>query len=115
MVQWIEYKKTFLTEKNAFDILNDPSWIFNEDETNFNLCPKTERVLASKGYRNVYTIKKGNQKETVIVLLIFLASGHTVAPLFFHIREHLDVVNTLPENWFLVKSETGGMISKTFF
>ena len=29
--------------------------------------------------------------------------------------DHLNVVNSLPENWFLVKSETGGMISNTFF
>ena len=32
----------------AFDILNDPSRIFDGDETSFSLCPKTEKVLAPK-------------------------------------------------------------------
>ena len=115
MVQWIKYEKTFLTEKNPFDILKDPSRIFNGDETSFRLCPKPRKVLAPLGYRNVYCILKGNEKETITVLLVFSASGHTVAPISFHMCEHRDVVNSLPENWFSVKSEAGGKISNTFF
>ena len=37
--------KTLLIEQNALNILNDPTRIFNWDETSFSLCSKTEKVL----------------------------------------------------------------------
>lgn len=115
--KWFSDLKTFLEEQNATDILEDPSRIFNGDETSFSMCPKTGKVLAPKGYRNVYSIQKGNEKETVTVLLVFSANGKTVNPMvvFPFKRVPKDVVNSLPETWFLGKSETGWMISDVFF
>ncbi|GBP07377.1 hypothetical protein EVAR_69469_1 [Eumeta japonica] len=75
--KWFEELKNFLSEQNALAVLEDPSRIFNGDETSFCLCPKTGRVLAPKGYRNVYSIQRGNEKETITVLLVFSASGRT--------------------------------------
>lgn len=115
--KWFEELKTYLTEENALHILDDPSRIFNGDETSFCMCPKTGKVLAPKGYRNVYSIQRGNEKETVTVLLVFSADGKTVVPMvvFPYVRPPKEVVNSLPEKWFLGKSETGWMVSETFF
>lgn len=74
--KWFQDLKNFLSEQNALEILNDPSGIFNGDETSFSLCPKTGKVLAPKGYCSVYSIQKGNEKETVTVLLVFSANGN---------------------------------------
>ena len=65
---------------------------------------KTGKVLAPKRYRNVYRIQQGNEKKTTLtVLLVFSASGHTVASMivFPYVYGWMDenVVNTLPENW----------------
>ncbi|GBO99410.1 hypothetical protein EVAR_101402_1, partial [Eumeta japonica] len=79
--KWFEELKGFLREHNASIILDDPSRIYNGDETSFSLCPKTGKVLAPKGYKNVYNIQKGSEKETITVLLVFSASGQTIAPI----------------------------------
>ncbi|XP_065363191.1 uncharacterized protein LOC135956584 [Calliphora vicina] len=112
--KWFNGLKKFLNDQNALDILADPSRIFNGDETSFSMCPKTGKVLAPKGYRNVYSIQKGNEKETITVLLVFSANGKTVVPMvvFPYIRPPKDIINSLPENWFLGKSESGWMVSE---
>lgn len=46
---WFEQIKFYLIDKNFSDILDDPKRIFNGDETNFMICPKTRKVLAPKG------------------------------------------------------------------
>ncbi|KAL5235854.1 hypothetical protein ACI65C_003264 [Semiaphis heraclei] len=47
------------------DILNDPTRLFNGDETGFALCPKTKNVLSPKGYKDVYELAIGNPKENL--------------------------------------------------
>ena len=51
--------------------MNDPSRIFNEDETGFQMCPSAGRVLAEKGARNVCSIDEGSPKENIIVKFSF--------------------------------------------
>lgn len=46
---WFEQIKKYLTEKDYFKIVEDPSRVFNGDETNFLMCPKSGKVLAPKG------------------------------------------------------------------
>ncbi|KAI8127236.1 Tigger transposable element-derived protein 1 [Lucilia cuprina] len=111
--KWFNELKTFLTEQNALDVLDDPSRIFNGDETSFSLCPKPEKSWPQKDTE----MCTGNEKETITVLLVFSANGQTVVPMvvFPYVRPPKDVVNSLPKNWFLGKSETGWMISEAFF
>jgi predicted rRNA methylase YqxC with S4 and FtsJ domains len=45
------------------EVLDDPSRIFNGDETGFQICPSTGSVLAQKGAKNVYSIDTGSSKE----------------------------------------------------
>ncbi|XP_044753622.1 chaetoglobosin A biosynthesis cluster protein C-like [Coccinella septempunctata] len=49
---WFTNIENYLKENDLFQILEDPSRIFNADETNFQLCPKTKTVIAPKGSRN---------------------------------------------------------------
>ncbi|KAJ8961313.1 hypothetical protein NQ314_005962, partial [Rhamnusium bicolor] len=100
----------------ASNILNDPERILNEDETNFILCPKTGRVLAPRGFKNIYKMAQAKEKEAITVLL-FSASGKILPPcgVFPYIRPPKDVVNSMPESWFLGKSDTGWMKTDIFY
>jgi len=65
--KWFEGIKQYLKEEGLFDILSDPTRIFNGDETGFSLCPKTKAVLTPKGCKDVY--KVGNSKENYLLCL----------------------------------------------
>ncbi|KAG8183042.1 hypothetical protein JTE90_018088 [Oedothorax gibbosus] len=54
-----------LKEHDNFDILKHPSRVLNGDETSFSMCPKTGKVIAPKGWENVYQLQQGNDKETI--------------------------------------------------
>lgn len=43
---WFNQIETYLKENDLFEVLSDLSRVFNSDETNFLLCPKTGVVLA---------------------------------------------------------------------
>lgn len=97
--------------------MEDPSRIFNGDETSFSLSPKTGNVLAPKGWKNLYTVKAGNEKETITVLFLFSAAGQMLPPLvvFPYVRPPQAVVRSMPDKWVLGRSESGWMRSETFF
>lgn len=115
--KWFSDLHTFLVERNALDILDDPSRILNADETGVSLSPKSGKVLAPKGYKNVYVVKNGNEKENITVLIVMTAAGEICPPLvvYPYIRPPKAVVDSMPPDWILGKSETGWMRSDTFF
>jgi len=43
---WFDNVYSFFSENNMTDILDDPSRIFNTDESGFMLCPQGEKVLS---------------------------------------------------------------------
>lgn len=69
----------FLEKEGLKSILSDPSRVFNLDESSFMLCPKSEKVLAIKGQKNVVEIVKGSEKDNITVLVNVNADG-SVAP-----------------------------------
>ena len=71
--------------------MNDPSQMFNGDET--SLFPKTEKVLPQKNNSAVGFLCKWSDSGPNNFLPYVLPAK--------------DVVNSLPENWFLGKYETG--------
>lgn len=115
--KWFGELLKHLEEKNASDILTMPDRIFNGDETSFYICPKSGKVIAPRGYKNVYKIVKGKEKEAVTVLAFISASGQTLPPcvVFPYVRPPKDVINSMPAGWLLGKSETGWMKSDIFF
>lgn len=115
--QWFKDLELFLNERGLSNIMEDPERILNADETGVSLCPKTGKVLAPKGYKNVYTVKRGNEKDTVTVLIMMTSSGKICPPLvvFPYIRPPKAVVENMPEGWVIGKTETGWMRSDVFY
>ncbi|CAB3254267.1 unnamed protein product [Arctia plantaginis] len=114
---WFRELEEYLDSIHQKDILNDPKRIFNGDESGFALCPKTGKVLGPRGFKNLYQIKPSNEKENLTVLLIFNANGDMCPPcvVFSYIRPPKAVVNTIPQEWCLGRSETGWMRGEVFF
>lgn len=46
---WFKQVHDYFVENDFLDVLEDPSRIFNADESGFEICPKTGEVLAIKG------------------------------------------------------------------
>jgi hypothetical protein len=47
--KWFEEVQEYIRENNFEEFMDDPSRIFNGDETGFHLCPSTGSFLAQKG------------------------------------------------------------------
>nr|CAI5818620.1 unnamed protein product [Callosobruchus analis]CAI5818751.1 unnamed protein product [Callosobruchus analis] len=114
---WFKDLTSFLEKNNWIDVMEDPTRIFNADESGFSLCPKTGKVLAPRGWRNLYQVKSGNDKELLTVLILFSANGAICPPLvvFPYVRPPKALVNNMPENWILAKSDSGWMRSDIFY
>jgi len=55
----------YVRENNLEEVMDYTSRIFNGDETGFQICSSTGRVLAEKGAKNVYSIDEGSSKENI--------------------------------------------------
>jgi hypothetical protein len=54
--KWFTQIGDYFKQKNYLDILNDSTRNFNGDETFFEMCPKLNKVVTTKGTKNVYEI-----------------------------------------------------------
>ncbi|XP_036342576.1 uncharacterized protein LOC118751857 [Rhagoletis pomonella] len=117
ILKWFKELEEYLKTIGQENIMNDASRILNSDETSFCLCPKTGKVIAPKGYKNIYQIAAGNEKETLTVLIVFSADGKLFEPMvvFPYLRPPKEIVDSMPKSWFLGRSESGWMKSETFF
>ncbi|KAJ8927279.1 hypothetical protein NQ314_020282 [Rhamnusium bicolor] len=113
---WFKDLNEFLDKNHCKEIMKNPQRVFNGDESGFMLCPKTGKVLAPRGWKNLYQIKMGNDKENLTVLVVFNASGRICPPLivFLYIRPPKKI-DKMPDDWVLAKSDTGWMKSEIFF
>ena len=62
-----------MEELDSLEVLEDPSSIFNCDETDIRLCPTSGKVLSFRGERNVYEICPGPEKSNITFLGTFRA------------------------------------------
>ncbi|CAH0721901.1 unnamed protein product, partial [Brenthis ino] len=108
---WFKDLKEYMKSIDALDVFDDPSRIFNGDETGFSLCPKSGKVLGPRGYKNLYIIKKTNDKENISVLIVFSADGKICPPLviFPYVRPPKTLIESMPPTWILGRSESGWM------
>lgn len=75
------FKKTDkYIEDNNLNFMNDPTRVFNLDETAFFLVPK-EKILTKKGAKQVKKKVGNNSKENLTVLLTANAAGEFAPPL----------------------------------
>ncbi|KAF2901136.1 hypothetical protein ILUMI_05055 [Ignelater luminosus] len=107
--QWFGELQSFLKDNNFEDVLKDCSGVFNCNEAGFQLCLKTRKVIAPKGFKNVYSIEMRNEKELLTVLMAFTASGKICSPLivFPYVRPSKAVVQSMPETWVSGRSDNG--------
>lgn len=63
---WFKNLKDYSININNLEILNNPSRIFNCNETAFFLNPKNKNVIVKKGSKKVFNRIKGNKKECLV-------------------------------------------------
>lgn len=115
---WFRQIEAYLKEKTLFDILQDGERVFNGDETNFQLCPKSQKVLAVRGTKNVYEVDQAPAKSTLTVMFSFSASGETVPPMIIFPYKRLpdELIQSSPDpSWGFGKSDNGWMKAEVFY
>ncbi|KAJ8914628.1 hypothetical protein NQ315_015365 [Exocentrus adspersus] len=101
------------------DMINDPSRIFNADETGVKTSMKSGLVLAPsrKGFKDLYEIAPGSEKESITVLCNYAANGVAVPPMtvFPYKRIPKELSLTVPKGWAIGRSDSSWMTSAIFF
>lgn len=97
--------------------MNDGRRVFNGDETGFSLCPKTKCVLGPRGSKDIYEVAKGNEKENITAMFSFNSVGQMCHPMiiFKYIRVPQNILDSVPPNWGVGRSDTGWMKSEVFY
>ena len=93
------------------------SRIFNCDETNIQLIPKSEKILTEKGAPSAYKIVDGCEKESLTVLFMYGADGARAPPmLMFKYADRVppSIIKNCPGGWGIGHSENGWMTTETF-
>ncbi|KAJ4430728.1 hypothetical protein ANN_19319 [Periplaneta americana] len=90
-----------LEEGNSLDILEDSIRIFNGDESGFQLCPETGKVLAFKGDRNVYEVDRGPAKLSITTMFAISASGQMCPPMIICPYQRIpnEITKRIPDDW----------------
>lgn len=82
IVWWFEDLAKYLNDNYAegIDILKDPSRVFNADESGFPQDPKSGKILAPRGSKNVYSTCSSH-KSQITVLACMSATAHCLPPM----------------------------------
>ncbi|KAJ8950057.1 hypothetical protein NQ314_008063 [Rhamnusium bicolor] len=114
---WFQEVDTFLKSEKQTDILNHPERIFNCDESAFQICPKSNKVIGPRGEKNIYEIAKRSDKESITVAITVGANGTLLPPflLFSYKRLPGPLVSNVPNEWAIGKSEKGWMTGESFY
>lgn len=91
--------------------------MFNGDETNFQFCPKTQKVLAPRGSQNVCEVIMGSDKEALTVIFTFSAAGFMCPPMIVYNYKRLshEIAQSIPDEWGIGLNESGWINSEVFF
>lgn len=114
---WFDEVESYLEKNEYSDILNDPTRVFNMDETAFFLTPTGGRVLAKKGSKTVYSFVQNDDKECLTSLIGSSADGILIPPMvvFPYVRIPERLGTSVPSGWGIGKSESGWMTGELFF
>nr|XP_047125440.1 uncharacterized protein LOC124807534 [Hydra vulgaris] len=69
--QWFADIRSYLSEHDLLEILQEPQRNYNIDESGFQFSPKVSKVLAAKGSKNVPYATSSKEKERITVLGTF--------------------------------------------
>lgn len=111
----LEKIETRLRNEGASDVLDDPSRIFNTDESGVALNPSGRRVLAARGTRQVGS-RGGSDKENVTVLVTGSAAGALAPTAILLKRKRLPpaLTDLVGDDFCLLKNNRGWMTGATF-
>lgn len=114
---WGKEMQSFLKEEKAEDILEDPSRIFNLDESGFRTNPESGLVLGPVNYQNFYVVKDGSEKESITTLVTVNAADDILPPVvvFPYVRIPMEIARNCNPEWALGRSPSGWMTGQTFF
>ena len=73
---FVGYEQFLLTH----DLVDSPERIWNCDESGFPLCPKSGKVIAPQGVRQVYQVT-GSNKQQITTLCCINAAGDIIPPM----------------------------------
>lgn len=114
---WFEEVEQYMRENQIFEVLNEPTRVFNCDETAFFLNPSNNRVLAKKGQKTVHSTVGSDEKECLTTLLMANAAGD-VCPAMVVVdlkRVPKKFTESVPKSWAVGRSDNGWMTGETFF
>ncbi|XP_068081988.1 uncharacterized protein [Anabrus simplex] len=114
---WFNELAVYLKEEGYFHILEDPTRIFNADETGFLLCPKNGKVIGLKGKNDFYCVEQNNSKEQLTVMAAFSAAGWIVPPmvLYPYVRIPCAIARNHPPAWGIGATSSGWRTGEIFF
>ena len=115
--KWFDEVQEYIRENNLEEVMYDPSRIFNGDETAFQICPSTGRVLAEKGAKNVYLFEQGSSKENITVMFSFSANGKKCCPMIVYPYKGVPekTAQSVPFEWETAQSDRGWMTCEIFY
>ena len=61
--KWFDEVQEYIRENKLEEVMDDPSRIFSGDETGFQICPSTGRVLAGKGAKMYIQLTRDNPRK----------------------------------------------------
>ena len=112
---WFREQRDYLSSKNLLNIC--PTRVFNCDETNVALCPKSNKILTRKGSLTAYKITD-DVKMGITVLFMYSAAGKRAPPMIlFQYKEKLpkNIIAKIPTGWGIGISENGWMTLELFY
>lgn len=99
----------YLEGNNLFEVLEDPTRMFDCDESAFFSYPKGLGVLTSKGTKTVYSTSGNNEKENLF-LSLGASSSRKLMPIFALFpckRMQKNILDKYPKEWAIGKSDNG--------
>ena len=113
--RWFEEVHEILEEEGFLEVLQDPSRLFNCDETAVWLNPSGRRVLTKKG-EVAYAVNTNDDKMNVTVLFTVRADGEFVWPMYVHKGERVtsNYKSRLPPTWKGKATKKGWMTVEAF-
>lgn len=114
---WHAEVESYIIENNYSKILEDPTRLFNLDESAFYLNPDGELVLTKKGDKAVYKRCSNDPKECNTTLIGGSAAGIVAPPLvvFNYKRMPGNFMKEFPSDWAMGVSDNGWMTGPLFF
>ena len=109
---FIGYEQFLLTH----DLVDSPERIWTCDESGFPLCPKSGKVIAPQGVRQVYQVT-GSNKQQSTTLCCINAAGDIVPPMhvFPGLRFSYNPLEGSVDGAYFGKSTNGWMTQELFY